>query len=1187
MSVQIASQPTAVRKSNMDAPVINTLSIEHQNDLSKSSLPLGSQRPKTNSLGSSRSRTLVPSTSNRSLRRRTAENQNDVDTLKRAETAPVKTGQVWADEDQDKPRIIRSKSSWLGDRKKRKPATRTDRFPLQFDAFSDSDLSSSSDESLDHNTSHDMKQGQFSTQSDTKEKSKNPSPDSSSEEFDRFNVGNNHFRTKGKVSRRDGRLKISVHETLNRGYLAKALGSGLRHHLDLSGHGKSKTELETNQPEAGTEQASPREPITNGAISTLVSQTIRSPTSADEIDLSSPKLNVVIMVIGSRGDIQPFIKIGKTLRQEYGHRVRIATHPAFKEFIEKDSGLEFFSVGGNPSELMAFMVKNPGLIPSLDTVKQGEIGRRRKAMYEMFNGMWRACINITDNEKDKENIKLMGDKRTFIADAIIANPPSFAHVHIAERLGIPLHMMFTFPYSPTQAFPHPLANIRAGNVDANYTNFMSYPLVELMTWQGLGDLVNKFRIETLGLEPVSTIWAPGQLYRLKVPYTYLWSPSLAPKPPDWGPEIDIGGFVFLELAQSFEPPQELTDFLNAGEPPVYIGFGSIVVDNPDRFTKLIFDAVKQAGVRALVSKGWGGIGGDGHDVPDNILMLGNTPHDWLFPKCSAVVHHGGAGTTAIGLKCAKPTMIVPFFGDQPFWGSMVSRAGAGAKECIPYKKLTTEKLAEGIRQCLTPEAKEKVMEMAKGMEKEGDGATNAVRSFQRQLPMGRKGQQTDMKCELLPERVAVWEVKDRRRRGTRLSALAAELLVQKGKLNWKQLRLIRHYEWNDFGGPGEPITGIGAAVSGTVTGLTEGVGSWPIGMARTMKTRGKHERKKRKVEKKRKMREEQRKAAEKKSQEKQDTAAQQLAGANEQISAVDQQQTTEAMSTSTLDVERSHSQGAIMPPDINAEHAVATQLNKNVNPDGSHVDNRRPISSSHIKTQPERPAPQKADTSSSLSTTLSADPADPLSTEVAHLTTHSAIQTTETLLEMPLDLSLAVAQGFHNAPRLYGDTTVRRPPRITGFHSGLRAARDEFGYGIMDGVRGLITQPNAGWKNGGRPEPATGLCIAADQGKRNENVRLADRVTGAVTGFGRGVGGFVLKDLSAVLSPLAFVAQGVRMEGRKRRQPTGFIRKERVVQGECERKVVVGSEEGIEEVEGKVLRSWEERMENDVGNAKY
>ena len=270
--------------------------------------------------------------------------------------------------------------------------------------------------------------------------------------YSKFNVKNDDFQTKGKVSRRDGRLDISVNETNNRGYLAKALGATF-----LQGVG-----LKANDDEGDD---SPAEP----------------PVEDPKIPI--PKLNIVVMVIGSRGDIQPFLKLGKCL-QEFGHRVRIATHPAFKDFVQNDSGLEFFSVGGDPAELMAFMVKNPGMIPTMDTLKKGEVGRRREQMAEMFEGFWRSCINATDDEKDIDNMKMMGKNAPFVADAIIANPPCFAHVHCAERLGVPLHLMFTFPYTPTQAFPHPLANIKKTNVDPGYANFMSYPLVEMMTWQG-------------------------------------------------------------------------------------------------------------------------------------------------------------------------------------------------------------------------------------------------------------------------------------------------------------------------------------------------------------------------------------------------------------------------------------------------------------------------------------------------------------------------------------------------------------------------------------------------------------------------------------------------------------------------------------------------------------------------------
>ena len=289
--------------------------------------------------------------------------------------------------------------------------------------------------------------------------------------YSKFSVGNDNYKTKGKVSKRDGRLNISVNETANSGYLAKALGATLHHHLN-SGN------------KQGTWHEEPLSPLhgEDANVRPSASRTETASTLAASVceTLPPPKLNIVIMVIGSRGDIQPFLKIGKILKEQHGHRVRIATHPAFKEFVERDTSLEFFSVGGDPSELMAFMVKNPGLVPSMSTVRAGEIGRRREAMYEMFQGFWRACINAADDETDKENIKMMYDKHPFVADAIIANPPSFAHIHCAERLGIPLHLMFTFPYTPTQQFPHPLANIKATNVDMNYTNFMSYPLVEMM-----------------------------------------------------------------------------------------------------------------------------------------------------------------------------------------------------------------------------------------------------------------------------------------------------------------------------------------------------------------------------------------------------------------------------------------------------------------------------------------------------------------------------------------------------------------------------------------------------------------------------------------------------------------------------------------------------------------------------------
>ncbi|KAI7678147.1 glycosyltransferase family 1 protein, partial [Hortaea werneckii] len=575
------------------------------------------------------------------------------------------------------------------------------------------------------------------------------------------------------------------------------------------------------------------------------------------------------------------------------------------------------------------------------------------------------------------------------------------------------------------------------NVDANYVNFMSYPLVEMMTWQGLGDIVNRFRERTLGLEPVSSLWAPGALYRMKVPYTYLWSPSLVPKPNDWGPEIDIAGFVFLEMANNFQPPKELTDFLDAGEMPIYIGFGSIVVDDPDAFTNMIFDATKKAGVRALVNKGWGGLGGDDREIPDHIHMLGNTPHDWLFPRVKAVVHHGGAGTTAIGLKLAKPTMIVPFFGDQPFWGAMVADAKAGAHECVPYKRLNADKLAKGIKQCLTEESQQNVQRIADNISNEGDGAENAVKSFHRSLPLAGRA---NMRCSILEDRVAVWQL---RGSSLRLSALAAEILHDRGKIKWGDLKLLRVYEWNDFDGPGEPITGTAGALKDSLYDIGEGVGMVPVRVAKHIRKHEEHERKKREIQRRK--------------EERQSRKAEQ--------------------------------KGKVSPPASKDGNAAAAE--------NGNAPRDQPA---------QRPQPARENTENTLGSAMSADPADPLYTEVGRDAGEGFKRSGFALLSMPNDLHVAIAQGFHNAPRLWGDATVRKPVRITGLKSGWVAARRELGYGIYDGWTGLVTQPYGDFKDG---------------------VTVPAKLAGLGVGFGKGLGGFVVKNVSAVVAPPAFVGKGL------------------------------------------------------------
>ncbi|KAJ4066652.1 hypothetical protein NW756_010163 [Fusarium oxysporum] len=530
-----------------------------------------------------------------------------------------------------------------------------------------------------------------------------------------------------------------------------------------------------------------------------------------------PQLNVVIQVVGSRGDVQPFVALGKVLKDTYGHRVRLATHPNFKNFV-LENGLEFFSIGGDPSQLMSFMVKNPGLMPGFGSLLKGDVGQRRRDVTEYIQGCWRSCYKAGDGMSHDAT----GDGTSepaaspFIADCIIANPPSFAHIHCAERLGIPLHIMFTMPYSPTQAFPHPLANIQSSNTDPQLTNYISYAMIELLAWQGLSDIINRFRAKCLGLDPVSVIWAPGMLQRLKIPHTYCWSPALIPKPKDWGSQISISGFYFLNLASNYTPSLDLQAFLDAGPPPVYIGFGSIVLRDPNAMTDLIFEAVRKTGQRVLLSKGWGGMGADELRIPDGVFMLGNVPHDWLFKHVSCVVHHGGAGTTAAGIKAGRPTVVVPFFGDQPFWGAMVSQAGAGP-DPIPHKQLTADRLADAINFCLKSESLERAKELASKIIAER-GCDIGAQSLHQHLEVNR------LRCALAPSRVATWRIKHTQ---VRLSAFAAWTLANANLLDFHDLKLFRSREYVTDEGPWDPISGGFTAICRALGNMAMGVADFP------------------------------------------------------------------------------------------------------------------------------------------------------------------------------------------------------------------------------------------------------------------------------------------------------------------------------------------------------------------------
>ncbi|KAK4722226.1 hypothetical protein R3W88_012459 [Solanum pinnatisectum] len=427
-----------------------------------------------------------------------------------------------------------------------------------------------------------------------------------------------------------------------------------------------------------------------------------------DFNKSVPKLKIVVLIVGTRGDVQPFLAMAKRL-QAFGHHVRLATHSNFCDFV-KSAGIDFYPLGGDPRVLAGYMARNKGLIPS----GPREISVQRKQLKAIIESLLPACT-----EPDIET------GEPFRAQAIIANPPAYGHAHVAEALGVPLHIFFTMPWTPTYEFPHPLARVPQ---PAAY--WLSYIVVDLLIWWGIRGLINEFRKKKLNLPPIAYFSTyHGSLSHF--PTGYMWSPHVVPKPKDWGSLVDIVGYCVLNLGSNYQPPEDFVKWIQNGPKPVYIGFGSMPLEDTIKTTDIILEALRNTGQRGILDRGWGDLG-TFQEIPEDVFLVAEYPHDWLFPQCAAVVHHGGAGTTAAGLRAGCPTTIVPFFGDQFFWGDRIHQKGLGPAP-IPIDQLSVEGLSDAITFMLQPDVKSRVMELAVLLENE-DGVAGAVDAFHRHLP---------------------------------------------------------------------------------------------------------------------------------------------------------------------------------------------------------------------------------------------------------------------------------------------------------------------------------------------------------------------------------------------------------------------------------------------------------------------
>lgn len=417
-------------------------------------------------------------------------------------------------------------------------------------------------------------------------------------------------------------------------------------------------------------------------------------------------MRIFIATVGTRGDVQPFVALGKGLQQA-GHQVTICTSERFEGFV-REHGLEY---GYMSNDLLDLMDTQAGKQAMEDTV--GVFGFIKTTLKLLKKAKTINRTLIEDSWKAVQEAH---------PDLVIYHPKILSGVHLAEKLHVPVMMGFYLPLViPTREMP--AAGLPALNLGGWY-NRLTYTVVHkgFTTYNGV---VEEFRKEKLDLPrfPKSS----GVLKTATgdpIPVLHAFSPAMIPPPSDWPAHAHTTGFWFLEQQDGWHPPSELTTFLESGTPPVYVGFGSISGKNPEKTTRVVIEAIQEAGVRGIIATGWGGLEVD--QLPDTILKIERAPHDWLFPRMAAVVHHGGAGTTAAGLRAGRPTIICPFFGDQPFWGKTVYTLGVGSKP-IPQKKLTAKKLAAAIKEVTTSAAIQQKAEKLGTRIRAEDGVGEAVK----------------------------------------------------------------------------------------------------------------------------------------------------------------------------------------------------------------------------------------------------------------------------------------------------------------------------------------------------------------------------------------------------------------------------------------------------------------------------
>jgi sterol 3beta-glucosyltransferase len=408
-------------------------------------------------------------------------------------------------------------------------------------------------------------------------------------------------------------------------------------------------------------------------------------------------MKITLLTYGSRGDVQPFLALAVGL-QKAGHTVTLAGPHRFADFVARYN-VPFVPLAGDPEEISR-IINDAG-----DNV------------YRMVKGMQEYIFGIAPDVVRETLAAIKGAELLVHGFLFTTGAHSFA-----KEMGIPDISLQIFPmFAPTRAFP----NVALANLPLGSLSYFSHWIATQVFWYGGNSGYKQLRGRVPANLPEKLYWpfTPSPS-RTLTPLLFAYSPTVLPRPDDWtSPNILIPGYLFLDEAEEYHPPVALSEFLDAGDPPVCISFGSMVNRDAERIHQSVREALKLTRQRGIFLSGWGNYHNDRNG--DNILYIDSAPHDWLFPRCKAIIHHGGAGTTAAGLRSGKPNIVVPHSADQPFWGKRVAAIGAGP-EPIPVKSITSQRLVTALDSADESVLQARAQEVGRLIQRE-NGVEEAVR----------------------------------------------------------------------------------------------------------------------------------------------------------------------------------------------------------------------------------------------------------------------------------------------------------------------------------------------------------------------------------------------------------------------------------------------------------------------------